>query len=638
MLKRKIVQEPFDSVKIKHAFDMSDIEPENLRKEIKDYILNLYPFMASGLQYVNFKKAPDADGNAVGSIEYSKDGVLISIPIILDEYDLKEPTVGIYNNEVIPLDKEYLEHRLDYSEYGEQIKENELPANMQYITQTGLFQGSNPGVYKKAEEGIVGSIFKEDPNNPYHYYGTLLKRAADNTLSIDDDVYYKSAEMLVAQKLKEGKGPHTSISKDEALGKAPQVRKIVDDGEYRNVFIGGEVKPAYVLTSTFSIAPGVSTGSYAFAKGLDESQEHITRPTFDIRDRWDGPRHYDSYTNREWCYGDIYGSGYVEKFYSFAISRYMDREPKDLLGNYILIERRGNVDDGPDKIHLSIPYYVDKIESVIYGDKGIETTAMFVTDPESNKLCFIISDYAAEVMKINKDKLREVGLGHLFEGMYEYYLIPVTEKMVSIRGIKKDATSAVDGYSGIVEKVSSEYPNSMVLINKGTNLHTITVSDGVNMTKHADVSSDGALLLANYYTGGDSESINDYTPEVRYQFNGDISKVAIDRTGVDLLERHRGEFRKLAEHIKQDDMLSKVADIEEAVNKLVGVEESIDDEWIDTNNVLHLIDNAISKVAELLLMSRLGKNDISESILGRAMYALVKLSNEIRGVSRIGSY
>ena len=50
------------------------------------------------------------------------------------------------------------------------------------------------------------------------------------------------------------------------------------------------------------------------------------------------------------------------------------------------------------------------------------------------------------------------------------------------------------------------------------------------------------------------------------------------------------------------------------------------------------MDNVISKIGELLLMARLGKNDISESIASRALYAMVKLSNEIRGMANANAY
>jgi hypothetical protein len=627
MIKRKHTQEPFESVAVdKHAFDMSNVKPERLRKEIKEYLESLYPFMAAGLQYVNFKKSPDADGNAVGSIDYNGNGVNITIPIILEEHNLKEPTLGIYDNRIVPLDKEYLDYIVDYPEYGEQVKENELPANMQYIMQSGLFQSPDSGVYKSASK-IVGTIFDEDACNPYHYYGTILKRAADHDVTVEEGVYCESAEML--SMLKEANDanknePHTMIGKDERLNKAPVVRKITDSGVYRNVFIGGEVCSACVMCDAFSVVPGEKVKSLVFAQKpygseLDSGEEHKAP---------------------EWGYGEAMGSGYADKINHWEMGGEYYVDSEDPQGCHIFfIDRKPYIASlGSNGIRYSTPYYVERDESLNYGDDGKKVRALLVKDMEKASHMFIISEHAAEVRKIDGEKLKENGLGHLYEENLDYYLVPATHEIKEIKGKKVPLTTAADGYRDIVEKVSEDYPNTMILINKGANLHTVTVSDSVTMRKHADVSSNGALLLANYYTGSEKSNISEYVPEHPYQFSGDITKKAANRAGLQNLSEYRGEFRKLAEHIKAYVGLDKVADIGATVDKLVGVETSIDDEWMDTNNVLHLMDNVISKIAELLLMARLGKNDISESILGRAMYAIVKLSNDVRGASSKGSY
>lgn len=635
MIKRKHISEPFENVSTqKHAYDMSNVQPERLRKEIKDYMENLYPFMAAGLQYVNFKKSPDADGNAVGSIDYDSNGVNITIPIILEENNLKEPTVGIYNNRIIPLDKEYLEYIVDYPEYGEQISENELPANMQYILQKGLFQGDSPTVSKHAEVPI-GTIFEEDQYNPYHYHATILKQAVDNTVRVIDGVYCNSSEMLkLTKQAEEAKKTIIQevkvIGKDERIGKAPIVSKITDSGLYRNVFIGGDVKSANVVCSLFSIVPGVAAKSLALT--VVDSRE----PYEDVCCEED----VAASQQPSWAYGDVMGSGYSEPLNSWRILNSSLVKTSSPQGKYILFvdRKEAHYALGSDGIKYSIPYHVKRQENLNYGDAGTKATVLWVEDPQGGSYCFIASDKTADIRKVDREKLKGSGLGHIYEENMDYYLIPESLSIMEIKGNKASLTTAADGYGSIVEKVSADYPNTMTIINKGANLYSVNVSNADSLIKHADVSANGALLLANYYTGSDKSNIAQYSYEQPYQVNGDISKKAFDRAGMNLLSKYRGEFKKLAEHIKSYKAIEKIADIGATVDKLVGVEASIDDEWMGTNDVLHLLDNVISKIAELLLMARLGKNDISESILGRAMYAIVKLSNEVRGVSNTGSY
>lgn len=638
MIKRKHESEPFENVSTdKRAYDMSTVEPDKIRKEIKNYIENLYPFMSAGLQYVNFNKSPDADGNAIGSIDYEGQGIKLTIPIIMEEHNLKEPTIGIYNKHAIPIDKEYIEYIIDYPEYGEQVSEDELPANMQYILQSGLFNNESPNVSKQAEVAI-GTIFEEDPDNPYHYHGTILKLSADNSVRVDEGGYYNAAEMLkLTKQAVEAKDILVDknvmvVGKDERIGSAPKVSKITDSGMYRNIFLGGEVSPAYVICNTFNIEPnGVSKSLVFKIDNSDDDESSIIDRIREIR-------------YPKWGYGDAFGSGYMDAIDPYIINSDYLRQIKDPQGKDIVILRgnktyRGLISIGTS---YSAPYHVDQQETLTYGDAGDKALVLYVTNMDKIPLCFIISDKTAEISEIDPDKLKHSSIGHLYDDKISKYIIVPAEYMIRvIRGVRNELTNVYDGYRGIVEKVSEDYPNTMEIINKGKNLYTINVSDGDTVIKHADVSSNGALLLANYYTGNDKSNISGYAYEQPYQFNGDISKRACDRRGLELLNEYRGEFKKLAEHIssyKHYKGIDKIADISGTVDKLVGIDTSLDDEWISTNDVLHLLDTVIGKIAELLLMARLGKNDISESILGRAMYAMVKLSNEIRGASSSGTY
>lgn len=634
MIKRKHVSEPFESVGVsKKAYDLSNIEPDRFRKEIKNYVENLYPFMSAGLQYVNFKKPPDNNGDAIGTIEYNGNGVAITIPIIIEEYNMKEPTVGIYNKHIIPLDKEYIEYIIDTPEYGEQVNENELPANMQYITQSGLFQGNDPGVYKGA--GVIATVFEEDPANPYHYYGAILKKAADNTISVDDKVYCDSAAMLTYIKTAEDKASTSSpasISSDKRVVDMPMVQKLTDTGRYRNVMLGGDIVAADVVCNLFSIEGG-KTKTFVYREKRRGPFHPFWRPT-----------DHDSVMVNSWGYGEAYGSGY-EDTTGVAWRFQSDRDNiDDILNKYIIFLRpgakEGSSGNTETEVFMSSPYRVDMMESINYGDQGDTAKVMFVESlNDGSKYKFVISDKIGEIRKINNDKLKNSNLNYLYDAAEDIYVVPANYGVKILPGNKLPLDNYKDGYAQLVRDIAEEYPNILSVINKGAGIYTINVSSPDAEYKYADISEKGALLLANYFTGQNEANMAGYKSDHPYAFKGDIGKHAASRKGITVLRAHKGEFGKLAEMLNgYSEEIKKVADIGETVDGLVGIEASIDDEHIDTSNVLQLVDNIISKIGELLLMARLGKNDISESILSRALYAMVKLSNEVRGLSNTNAF
>ena len=631
MIKRKHISEPFESVTIdKKAYDLSNIEPDRFRKEIKNYVENLYPFMSAGLQYVNFKKPPDDNGDAIGSIQYIGSGIEITIPIIVEENNMKEPTVGIYNNHIIPLDKEYIDYVIESPEYGEQIRENELPANMQYITQSGLFQNSNAGVYKSAS--VVSTIFDEDPSNPYHYYGAVLKKASDNTIEICDNIYCDSASMLKYIKEAEDnpKTSPSSMGSDKRVVDMPTVQKLTDSGRYRNVMMGGDVIAADVMCNLFSIEGG-KTKALAY-RGNSMGLQSPMSPN-DVKE-----------SSESWGYGDAYGSGYEgDNDVRWTLGESTDKID-DTLNRYIIFVRpsaiKANSGDMVSDISMSSPYKIHMMESVNYGDSGEPAKILFAESLNNgSRYKFILTDRVGDVRKIDNEKLKNSNLKYLYDEIEDIYLVPENYKIKILPSDKKEMDGYKDGYTKMVREISESYPNTMSIIDKGAGMYTINVEGDGAEYKYANVSDKSALLLANYYTGQSLPSMSGYKTDHAYAFSGDISKTAVDRTGMSTLKKYKGEFGKLAEMMNgYNEDIKKVADIGETVDNLVGIEASIDDEHIDTSNVLQLMDNVISKVGELLLMARLGKNDISESIASRALYAMVKLSNEIRGMSNTNAY
>lgn len=627
MLHRKPKQpEPFAGIETtKLAYDLSNVEPENYRKEIKNYLQSLYPFLTSGLQYVNYKKPPDEEGNAIGFIEHDKNGVKLTIPIIIEEKTLKEPTIAIYNGRTVPLDKEYLEYVIDTPEYGEQVKDDELPADMQYITQSGLFQSHDAGCYKNAEQ-VVGVIYDEDRDNPYHYSGSILKKAANNTISVEENVYHTSSEMLKTIKAAEDYATAKQcegMSFSKKATEVPVVQKISDTGRYSSVMIGGKIRPAMVFGDLFRIEGGdaktlVVTGENG--NMLNESPSVDAEPN-------EAPA---------WGYGDAYGTGFQSDW-----ARNYDKPiaPQEASMRHMVFERAVKGKDDKNRpisgyTQLSIPYYVDMVEDISYGDTEKATVIHAKSLGDGSRYKFIITDKVGDIKKVDAEKLKNSGMRYLYSNIEDAYLVPATYDIKLLGINKQNLDSYKDGYTDLVKELEAEYPNKMSIIDKGAGIFTINVESDRSTIKHADVSSNAALLIANYYTGNSFNKIASYKANTTYAFKGDIDMHAPNRDNVKSLNAYRGEYRKLAENISGlSEEVRKVADISPVVDDLVGIDSALDDENVDTTNVLQTLDNVIGRVGELLLMSRLGKNDISESILARALHALVRLSNELRGMA-----
>lgn len=630
MIKRNHIKEPFSKTVIeKKAYSLDGVDPEDYRTEIKNYIQSLYPFLTAGLQVINFKSPPDEEGNAIGYMDYERDGVKLVIPAIVEDKHLKEPTIAIYNDSVIPIDKEYLEYIIDYRNSEQQVDNGALPSNMQYITQSGLFQDTDSGVYKTSE--IVGTIFDEDPENPYHYKGSVLRKHANNSLSVEDGGYFTSTDMLKIMTEKTAEDPVESspaaMANDKRVLEMPTVQKIKDTGAYKSVMIGGGVEPMDIYGGLFRIEGGDAKVLAIGRRGRDKYDSECCSTEVGAS---------KSTPEVIWAYGDGYGSGFNGRAY-YMMDAVKATNIQDVQLKHIIFSRPGvsvrNDYNESTKVY-STPYKVEMTEAINYGD-GKKATVMHVkSEADKSRYTFIVTPAVADVSKVNTDKLKNSTFRYLYDDSKDIYLVPSSYEIYALEGRKTDFDDIKNGYRGIVDEIQEDYPNTMDIISKGAGLYTVNVSDGDTDTTHRDVSSNAALLYANYYTGQKYASIKDYKMNTSYAFKGDISIRQACRTGMEKAAAHKGDYSILAGIIKgYTDIYEKVAGVKETVDSLVGIDSAVDDESFDTTNMLHVLDNVISKIGELLLMSRLGRNDMSESILSRALAAITKLSNEIRGVS-----
>ncbi|MDP3013040.1 MAG: hypothetical protein Q8M92_02275, partial [Candidatus Subteraquimicrobiales bacterium] len=409
--------------------------------------------------------------------------------------------------------------------------------------------------------------------------------------------------------------------------------KITDSGKYKSVMIGGKVVAACVLNNLFAVEGGST-------KPLSICYPRVSETPI-INNFFSKSVHGERASSYPWCYGDVYGAGYLGQVNMWSLHEMILKHDFDELTGKHISFARAAAEKGEDSswvsetVVLSSPYLVDRVENIHYGDEGRMASVMYLRSLNNNTdYVFIVSDKTAEIRKVNADAMRD-GAFKYTDSKADVYIVPESYDVVVLGPQKKTADNYVNNYSSQVREIEKDYPNNMAIINKGANLYSVNVSTPNDEFNHKDVSANAALLLANYFTGEKLANINDYKFEHTYAFKGNYDRRVPDRSKITKTAKmFKGDFKKLAETIKgwYGDS-QKIAGIDELTDRLTGVDDVIDDEHLDTTNMLQLIDNIITKLGELLLMSRLGKNEISESILSRALYANMKISNEIRGMS-----
>jgi len=632
MIKRKDRIVPFGDVKIeKKAYDLSNIRKEDIRKEIKNYLITIFPFLSQGLEYVNFKVPPTESGDAVGYIKYNDGTKEFVIPLIIEENNLKEPNIAIYNNKAIPIDKEYMEYMLDSHSPEAMVNDNELPGNMQYITQSGLFQPEDGGQYKRASR-IYGISVEEDINNPYHYIGALLKKAEHGQIYTEDGVMLTASEMLMAVKEAEDNRTNAGMSfigQDKEVVDLPQVQKITESGKYQSVMIGRRVMDGAVYTDLLNLSGGRIKKSL-FIQLLNAKQS----PSLEVQ-RVGGSRNIED--NSWWGYGDAHGSGYYGDVERWDISDRMKPLTDIERESVAFVQKKAEKkEDGKEEMDydLTVPCYIETIENIMRGEDGGERVMIIhARSYEDNAMYrLIVTNKINEGRIVKQEKLKNTVFGYLEDPASKVLLIPETWQALVLPSVKKPLDGLEEGADKIAQQISDRYPNRMNIINRGNGIYNITVSDKENVIKHGDMSKNAALLVANYYTGQESADISEYVCDHNYAFSGTIKTASPTCMKYPRIFKYRGHYNEMAKELNNDPFM-KSAGIEESIDKMVGVDTAIDDEKIETTNVLQLLDDVISRISELLMMARLGKSQISESILNRALYANVKMSNEIRGLS-----
>jgi hypothetical protein len=641
------VNAPFAGHKniVKKAYDITNVNPSQYRSTIERYVWDKFPFLSDGMGTVNFKKIDADSRDAVGTITYKRGNVEFVIPIIVDGGELKEPDIAIYNDKVIPIDRGYMEWEIEHSnDPGEGVGYTDATSEMDNLTpQSGLFEGGENYVNKSAEYVIIGKILHEDKKTPYHYKGTILKLAHDGTLSTQD-IYGNAEDMAkykehpLRKQAKDADTPSAAkyLADDPRVQEMPIVKEISEPGAYSNVLMGGVIVPAVVTNDLFMIErTGKSGNAYVVQ---DMTTTGHSSPCCAPDDNT-APKNWEA---QKWGFGKVYGSGFIGSWSSTLYDIAKKVNLSDLIGiqGKLIMFQREKKDKAKGSsgfigtiTETSIPYYVERVESVMVGAKGLPLTAIHVKSIEDNNAyLFIITEEVGTPVLVNKQKLRGSQLRFL-DSYKDVYLVPATYDIREIIGNRVKLNPVDEDYRSIIRSIAKDYPGVMTVEMKDIDNYSIKTADdktGVNVYKN--VSKDGADLLLNYYAGLPFGQNIKTASQYNYRPS---DKITWDYGKVTFLGNYKGEFRKLATWIneKASEPMRKMADIETAVNDMIGLEQIEDNGTGEERGIILQMNKVIHDVGQMLLYARIGKIDMSEPILSKAMNALTKLINEMRGTN-----
>jgi len=643
----------FPTVK-KAALEVSLENEEAWKKDIDEYVNNKYQELSSGLRGVNFKRTKEESGDAVGEIVYNSGGVNFIIPIILEDFKLKEPDVGIMGNKVIPVDSGFIEWISSRnSQSGEIVDtEDDLTTDMSFlqsifddtvINNEGAPVGQSikaaalnstmdniskfiselpsevPNIKKIADivksatskyptnDSPLDIILEEDIDNPYHYFGAILEKDASGNLFVKEGYYsHQDVDDLgVLTRNESDIIDPKGCDINKLAAEIPIVGKISESGRHDQV-VGFDYDLGYICINVVS-------GLFPLFGEIDQSKSLAVGE--ERRAQVDG--RFIEEERCSWMFGDLYGSKPEDVGEVLVKTDLLHQTEKYTSKDFIL--GRSIYFELGDKI--TPPYKVLNEERS--KDMSINTNRLLidVEDFKGKRVRLWIMPDLTSVVKANKNKMRKNGFSTVAEFNGDIYLVPASYNIKILPETHLAAKDPKVAYKEIIRKVANEFDGTFSV----SDLKDGTYSIMVDEVEHSNMSKEAALLYSRYYINSGVEDLSDIDLDGEYNYK--IAK-DVDRWGV--LDPYRGEWIKAAYLISKKSN-EKLAEVESVVNDLVGIE------FLDNSNigsieeVLSLLLNTLDRIGQLLILSRASKVELSENVLTKTFYAMTDLVNEIRG-------
>ncbi len=668
---------------IKKAIEIPD-DISKWEDVVMSYMDKHYPYLSNGISNISFSKKDETTKDGVGAVQYKSGGIEITIPIIIDDGELKEPNLGIYKEQIIPISEEIFNWiSSNTQQVGDLIqRDSQHISNMDYLQQTGLFEEPDMGGYKVAFTQETGDrirkqamLYPETEWVAMDFISKITKYATDERLVGKD-----MGNLIPSAGLYHETGVYATVSHNGGMPKiasdiaTPQLDKQLDSiakaaSPYRRQKFAHKYADKYNIGKTaedgateneiVNIADQDTWGEYTGVMANDHgvTNEYKGEVTFDVKPLYekkpakmvmvvcthgatpndpepkiknDGelstPAGAPTMTEATAILGDAYGvKGSYHTKKSEPRSIWPEFEKSYNMGDNVMFMLGAN--------SYSTPYIIESKVSGLIGPKMESVTVLSLLSViDYSKSDAIICD-VPELKTIKRTAIKDHHLLSMLRTETPNVLLIPSGSVV--RAPYRILTPADKGK--MVSDIINGMPNTNMSIvvkmagHDGNKVYDIVFDDGEKDHQYSQVTEKLANALVGYFTGdsttAESASTEGKIPvEQTPEYTRSVKIASIIRDNTDAFI---GAAAKLPRSISRH--FAKVAEVSNIVNDLIGV--SFVDSAVDSNStkISEQVLSLINSLGNLILMSRLGKTAIPETDINRAFWALAELLNVLRG-------
>ncbi|MCK4500384.1 hypothetical protein KAU11_07795, partial [Candidatus Babeliales bacterium] len=475
---------------------------------------------------------------AVGTVVWSSGDKSLTIPIVIEEFKLKEPDLAIQGEKIIPLNEEFINWRKEEDNIGEIEEDQDPTEHMDYVR--GLFevtdvdQHGNPmGVKTSASRSTINGVKRaidllpkqdvlsaellknikiatcpeeikepidyvldEIPEKPFHYRGAVLFKKGTGNLILEN----VEIQALEAKEIKKKAALNSKITglyfdaqklKDEI----PIVKRIVKSGRYK-VFVNGKMRGSSVFCDLFTIEgqnPSENSLVYCDEERDDKSTVEPAIPESSAK-----PVEQET---KSWQYGKIYGIN-VEIVKNPSVDFVLEK-----MDSFPDADKECFVFVIPER-SISSPYKIIRYQEYKLGKEG-ETIKLI--DCKSlatgHSVRFWLEQNVVEPTKVNKDKMRTNEYAPLTDTEHDIYMIPGAYGVYLLPKMREDPIIPESHYKKLFDEKQEAFVDDFTIKTSneyGPGYYDIDVSDHDSydsIVSFTGLDKNAAFLYARHYMG-----------------------------------------------------------------------------------------------------------------------------------------
>ena len=668
----------------KRAFEVPD-DIAQWEDTVLEYIDKHYPYLSGSVKNISFSKKEEPTKDGIGAAQYKNGNIEITIPIIIDDGELKEPNIGMYKDQIVPISEDMFKWIMDNTQnFGELIqRDSQHISDVDYLQQTGLFEEPDVGGYKAAcLKETADRIMKEASqyDNMQWLVDKLSKVASyatdERIVAIDmgdmskaKGVYSGIGEYAktiigsmpklatvianpgVEHKLSNipaGKSPYMRqefshkysdiypILKNATEGEGTTENKLIQIsgsdtfGDYNNVLAShrGEVN-TFSGRVMFDVKPLIEKKKSAISMVIVMGEPKSADPSPALSNSLEPSM---VTTNEDKMH---YATAIIGDCYGIKTGFHGKKEGNN--GVYPPFEMSYNMGDNV-MFHLgenqySTPYIVESKVGGMIGEKMENVVVITILSPtDYTKMDVIVSD-ASELKTIRKSTIKNKHLLSMFRTDSPTVLMVPSGSVV--RAPFK-LMAAADKGKMVADIIGGMQDTNMSVVAKiaGSSVgksYEIVFNDGDKEHSYITTREKVANELCSYFVGEDitADKLHE-EGKVRLIHNPEqvkLAKVAnIISENTDAYIAVAGKINKsISRHF------AKVADVSGIVDNLIGVSFVDSARDTDTKKISEQVMSLINTLGSLILMARLGKTTVPESEINRAFWSLSEMLNVLRG-------